>query len=165
MTSAAPTLMKSMEQRVEQAILDVLRRVAKVDARRVAVEDQKRHMGRMLTCQVSLSGTGWVGSLVILLPAEASSRMTQRITGKFSDKGPKGPDIAEAMGTLAASIGIAFGKSFNDEERITIGMPCVLAGGDVAVSFPWGRDFESRQCFTTDDNPFWAILRLSHTRR
>ncbi|MFT7617909.1 MAG: hypothetical protein ACI97A_001548 [Planctomycetota bacterium] len=165
MTMAAPSLKTSLEQRVEQAISETLQRVAKVDARRVSVEDQKRHIGRMITCQVSLSGSGWVGSLTILLPATAGSRLTQRVSGKTTGDGPKGPDIAEAMGTIAASIGIAFGKSFNDEDQIVIGMPTVLAGGDVAISFPWGKDFETRQCFTTDDHPLWVILRLSHTRR
>ena len=85
--------------------------------------------------------------------------------GSTNTEEEHGTDIAEAMGTLAASIGIAFGKSFCDEESVTVGMPTVFAGGDVAVSFPWGRDYESRQCFTTDDHPFWVILRLSHTRR
>lgn len=165
MTTAAPSLKTSLDQRVEEAIGDVLRTVAKVDSHRVAIEDQKRHLGRMLTCQVSLSGSGWIGSLTVLLPSEASTRLTERVSEKKMPTGPKGPDIAEAMGTLSASIGIAFGKTFSDEDQILIGMPTVMAGGDVAVSFPWGKDFETRQCFATDDFPLWVILRLSHTRR
>ncbi len=165
MQTATPTLRKSLEQRVEQAILDVLHRVATLDARRVSIEDQRRHLGRMLTCQVSLMGTGWIGSLILLVPSDASVKLTQKIAGCAVEAGPKGADIAQAMGTLTAAIGLAFGKSFNDEESITVGMPTVLAGGDVAVSFPWGKDFESRQCFATQDHALWAILRLSHTNR
>ena len=118
----------------------------------------------MSTCQVSLVGSGWVGSLVLLVPAEASVGLTRRIQGTGRHEGPKGPDIAESLGTLAAAVGLAFGRSFHDEDRIVIGMPVVLTGDDVAISFPWGRDFESRQCFATKEHPLWAILRLSHTR-
>ena len=161
MEATAPALRKNMEQRLEDAIGSALRRVAHMDVRRVAIEDQKRHIGRMTSCQMTIQGSGFLGSLIMMIPGEAGPGLVARVVTEKDEDRPKGPELAEAIGTVGAAIALAFAKSFTDEERLIVGMPTVITGSDIAVAFPWGRDFESRQCFVSGDSPFWVILRLS----
>ncbi|MCB9831269.1 MAG: hypothetical protein H6807_02255 [Planctomycetes bacterium] len=161
MEATAPALRKNMEQRLEDAVGTAMRRVARMDVRRVAVEDQKRHIGRMTTTQLAITGSGFIGSLILMMPADAGPGLVARVNTRPEAGRPKGPELAEAIGTVGAAIALAFARSFTDEERLVVGMPIVITGGDVAVTFPWGRDFEARQCFSSGESPFWVILRLS----
>ncbi|MCA9320909.1 MAG: hypothetical protein KDB53_09250 [Planctomycetes bacterium] len=161
--ATAPALKKNLEQRFENAVRTAMARVASLDFRRVSIDDQCRHIGRLTACQVALAGDGWTGCVVLLAPENSGRELAARVTGAVADKGRyRGADIAEGFGSMTAAIGLQFGRHFVDEARVTVSMPVVTSGSDVSISFPWGQDFECRQSFVSSEGPIWGIIRLSH---
>ena len=161
--SVRSPLQKGLEQRFEDAVLSAMAAVAGMSARRVANSDQKRHLGRMSCCQIGVSGQGFTGALLLLFPVEEGQSIAAGVAGAERHDGRfAGPDIAEGYGTMAAAVALEFARGFADESRVTLSMPTLITGGDVAVSFPWGNDVELRSAFTSEQGNFWALLRLSH---
>jgi hypothetical protein len=161
MGEAAVLIQHDLESRHEQAVLDAMRRLTKLSARRIGVEEQERHTERMVTCHHTLLGTGWFGSLLLMMPHAGANWIAGSMKGLRPGEKMKGPDLADVLGTLGATIAIDFGGSFAPDQHFTVGMPTVITGSDVAVSFPWGNHFECRLCFSTSQTPFWSILRIS----
>lgn len=163
MRAVAPALKKTLDQKLEDAVRNGLEATSGLRVRRVSVEDQRRFVERMSCAQLQLAGDGWTGVLVLLVPDEMGRDMAARASGAEPQRGVyRGSDLAEGYGTMLAAVGVEFARSFAPDPKIHFSMPVLVAGTDLAVSFPWGGHFESRQCFSSPEGPLWVILRLSH---
>lgn len=161
--ATAPALKKTLEQRFENAVISVMRRVAGIDARRVSISDQSRHVGRMTCTQVAITGEGWNGGMVLMMPDEAATKMASRVAGAKPVNGRyKGDELADGHGTIIAAVAFEFAQLFAGEKAVTVSQPVVVTGTSVAISFPWKSHFEGRVCFNSSSGPFWGILNLSH---
>ena len=159
-TETSLLLQQDLELRFEHAVLDAMRRLLHAEVSRVGVEQQERHTERMVTCHHTVFGEGWLGSLILMMPQTGAQMVASTLKGMHPGENVKGPIMADIFGTLGAAIAIEFGRSFAPDREFTVGMPTVMSGNDIAVSFPWGRHFESRLCFKTSQTPFWAIFRI-----
>ena len=162
--TSTPALGHELELRFEAAVLDGLAQAASVEAWRVPVDRQERHRDRMSCCQVSLLGDGWLGILALLVPERGGEVLTAACREAPPLETFEAGEIAEGLGCIAAAIALRFADAFAGEERLVVSGPSVLTGDDLALSFPWGRHFESRQCFQSRETVLWAILRLSRRR-
>jgi hypothetical protein len=159
-TDTATLIRDDLDLRFETSIVEAFERVVRVPAHRVTVEEQERHTDRMVSCHFTLMGQGWFGSLILLVPQVGAHWLASTLKGMRPGETLRGPDVADALGTIGAAIAIQFGASFEPDAHLLVGLPSVITGTDVAVSFPWGNHFESRMCFKSAATPFWAILRL-----